>query len=164
MSEAQQLATTPFLRTAVVEANRTYEGKDALKNTILLKFIVEKFKRVFVTFDLDAKSELEKTMQQIGLKEGADYLAIGANKPGKQCIEGLVPDRVLSGVYSQNTDLVMQLTDQDSKERKSAKSALKQKILAAFQAEKDISVEELKGFGSLFKHLAARMAPGARQC
>ena len=29
MSEAQQLATTPFLRTAVTEANRTYEGKDA---------------------------------------------------------------------------------------------------------------------------------------
>lgn len=29
MNEAQQLATTPFLRTAVSEANRTYEGKDA---------------------------------------------------------------------------------------------------------------------------------------
>jgi PAS domain S-box-containing protein len=29
MSEAQQLATTPFLRTAVSQANRTYEGKDA---------------------------------------------------------------------------------------------------------------------------------------
>ena len=29
MNEAQQLATTPFLRTAVTEANRTYEGKDA---------------------------------------------------------------------------------------------------------------------------------------
>ena len=28
-NEAQQLATTPFLRTAVSEANRTYEGKDA---------------------------------------------------------------------------------------------------------------------------------------
>jgi PAS domain S-box-containing protein len=28
MNEAQQLATTPFLRTAVSEANRTYEGKD----------------------------------------------------------------------------------------------------------------------------------------
>ena len=27
MNEAQQLATTPFLRTAVTEANRTYEGK-----------------------------------------------------------------------------------------------------------------------------------------
>src|SRR4029078_8353273 len=29
MKEGQQLATTPFLRTAVTEANRTYEGKDA---------------------------------------------------------------------------------------------------------------------------------------
>ena len=29
MNEAQQLATTPFLRTAVSEANRSYEGKDA---------------------------------------------------------------------------------------------------------------------------------------
>jgi PAS domain S-box-containing protein len=29
MNEAQQLATTPFLRTGVTEANRTYEGKDA---------------------------------------------------------------------------------------------------------------------------------------
>ena len=28
INEAQQLATTPFLRTAVTEANRTYEGKD----------------------------------------------------------------------------------------------------------------------------------------
>ncbi len=29
INEAQQLAATPFLRTAVTEANRTYEGKDA---------------------------------------------------------------------------------------------------------------------------------------
>lgn len=29
MNEAQQLATTPFLHTAVTEANRTYEGKDS---------------------------------------------------------------------------------------------------------------------------------------
>src|SRR4026208_1976862 len=28
MNEAQQLATTPLLHTAVTEANRTYEGKD----------------------------------------------------------------------------------------------------------------------------------------
>ena len=28
MNEGQQLATTPFLRTAVTEANRTYEGKE----------------------------------------------------------------------------------------------------------------------------------------
>jgi predicted ATP-dependent endonuclease of OLD family len=57
-----------------------YDGKDALKNTILLKFIVEKFKRVYITFDLDAKAELERVMQQIGLKEGHDYLAIGVRE------------------------------------------------------------------------------------
>jgi hypothetical protein len=137
-----------------------YEGKDALKNTIMLKFIVEKFKKVFVTFDLDAKTELEKMMQQIGLEHGTDYLAIGVHKPGKQCIEGLVPDRILAAVHAQNTDLVMQLTAQDGKERKSAKSALKQKVLAAFEAETEISAEELIGFVPLFKSLAARMSVG----
>ncbi|BCA54347.1 putative Histidine kinase [Nitrospira sp. KM1] len=36
MNEAQQLATTPFLRTAVTEANRAYEGKDprSIQDTI----------------------------------------------------------------------------------------------------------------------------------
>ncbi len=135
-----------------------YEGKDALKNTIMLKFIVEKFKKVFVTFDLDAKPELEKVMQQIGLQDGSDYLAVGVNKPGKQCIEGLIPDRILAAVHAQNTDLVMQLTAQDGKERKSAKSALKQRALAAFEAETEISAEELKSFVPLFKGIAARMS------
>ena len=29
INEAEQLATTPFLRTAVIEANKSYAGKDA---------------------------------------------------------------------------------------------------------------------------------------
>ncbi|MBL8037850.1 MAG: PAS domain S-box protein [Nitrospira sp.] len=37
MNEAQQLATTPFLRTAVFEANRTYEGKDAHSISEIIK-------------------------------------------------------------------------------------------------------------------------------
>jgi hypothetical protein len=134
-----------------------YEGKDALKNTILLKFIIQKFRKVFITFDLDAKQELERTMHQLGLSHGSDYLAIGAEKSGKQCIEGLVPDRILAKVYSENTDFVMQLTAQESRERKSAKSALKQKILAAFQSEEHIDANELKGFSPLFKSLTAKM-------
>ena len=133
-----------------------YDGKDALKNTILLKFIIQKFKSVFLTFDLDAKSELEKTMQQIGLIEGKDYFPIGINKPGKQCIEGLVPERILSMVYSKHTDLVMQLTAQDSSHRRSAKSALKQKILAAFQSDSNITSEEIKGFSNLIKSITIR--------
>jgi putative ATP-dependent endonuclease of the OLD family len=134
-----------------------YEGKDALKNTILLKFMLQKFKRVFVTFDLDAKPELERVMSQIGLKEGVDYLALGNSRPGKQCIEGLVPDRILSDVHAKNTDLVMQLTAQDSKERKNAKNDLKHKILTSFQQDKNLTVDELKGFNPLFKGVRARM-------
>jgi putative ATP-dependent endonuclease of the OLD family len=97
-------------------------------------------------------------MLQLGLKEGIDFMAIGTNKAGKQCIEGLVPERVLSKVYSENTDLVMQLTAQETKDRKSAKSALKQKILAKFQSEPEIIADDLKGFLSLFKNLSNRMS------
>lgn len=135
-----------------------YDGKDALRNAILLKFIIEKFQKVLVTFDLDAKSELERIMNQIGLTEGAGYLAVGSNKPGKQCIEGLLPERLLSIVYAANTDLVMALSSADGRERKSAKSSLKQKLLAEFKADRAVSKEELKGFLPVFKALA-KLAP-----
>ncbi len=135
-----------------------YEGKDALKNSILLKFIIDKFQRVLVTFDLDAKTELERTMVQVGLVDGAGYIAVGANKPGKQCIEGLLPDRVLAKVYGANADLVMALTSADGKERKSAKSSLKQKILSEFKSDKAVTRDELKPFIPVFKALA-RIAP-----
>lgn len=130
-----------------------YEGKDALKNTILLKFMVEKFKKVLITFDLDAKSELEKVMGQIGLKEGCNYIAVGVDKAGKQCIEGLLPERIISKVVSQNSDLVMQLTSQDGKERKSAKNALKSRYLAEFKADNSIGVDDIKAFSPIFKTL-----------
>ena len=135
-----------------------YEGKDALKNSILLKFIVQKFKKVLVTFDLDAKPELERIMTQIGLAEGINYLAIGATKPGKQCIEGLLPERLLSKVYGQYTDLVMQLTSADGKDRKSAKSSLKQKLLAEFKTDKTVTRDELKGFIPVFRALGKLIA------
>jgi putative ATP-dependent endonuclease of the OLD family len=135
-----------------------YEGKDALKNSILLKFIIDKFKKVLVTFDLDAKPELERTMAQVGLEEGMGFLAVGSNKPGKQCIEGLLPERVLAKVYSANTDLVMALTSADNKDRKSAKSSLKQRLLAEFKADKTVGRDDLKPFLPVFKALA-RLAP-----
>jgi putative ATP-dependent endonuclease of the OLD family len=134
-----------------------YEGKDALKNTILLKFIIQKFKKVFVTFDLDAKLELERTMHQIGLIEGTQYMAIGANKPGRQCIEGLLPEKILAKVHGENTDLIMQLSSAEAKDRKSAKSLIKQKLLAEFKGSKDLSAEDLKAFNPIFKALAKNL-------
>ena len=135
-----------------------YDGKDALKNSILLKFIVQKFKKVFVTFDLDAKAELDRTMQQIGLVEGAQYMAIGATKPGRQCIEGLLPEKILARVYSENTDLVMQLSAAETRDRKTAKSSLKQKLLAEFKNSKDLGAEDLKAFSPIFKALTKNLS------
>lgn len=141
-----------------------YGGKDALKNTILLKFIVQKFMRVLVTFDLDAKGELEKTMTQVGLGEGDGFVMLGVAKAGRQCIEGLVPERILSQVHGEKTDLVMQLTSGDASERRSAKSSLKQAILAAFKADKALTKDELKNFSPLFKALAKIDAVAVETC
>lgn len=135
-----------------------YGGKDALKNAILLKFIIQKFEKVLVTFDLDAKNELDKTMRQINLVEGKNYLAIGINKPGQECIEGLVHDAVRSSVFGSNPDLVMQLTSQDSTQRKSAKSSLKQKILDQFKTTPGIAQDDLKQFQPLFKVISNELS------
>ncbi|MBA5867680.1 MAG: PAS domain S-box protein [Nitrospira sp. CR1.3] len=45
MNEAQQLATTPFLRTAVTEANRTYEGKDPQRIQEVIKDWQQRWKQ-----------------------------------------------------------------------------------------------------------------------
>ncbi|HXH85231.1 MAG TPA: PAS domain S-box protein, partial [Nitrospira sp.] len=45
MNEAQQLATTPFLRTAVREANRTYEGKDTKRIQEMIKDWQQRWKQ-----------------------------------------------------------------------------------------------------------------------
>lgn len=136
----------------------SYGGKDALKNTILLKFIIQKFEKIFITFDLDAKLEIEKFMKQINLEEGSHYLPLGINKPGQECIEGLVHDSIRSEVFSKNTDLIMKLSSQDASSRRSAKSELKQKILEGFKNKKDITEEELKNFQNLFKTIRTQLS------
>lgn len=45
MNEAQQLATAPFLRTAVSEANRTYEGKDEASVHAMIKDWQQRWKQ-----------------------------------------------------------------------------------------------------------------------
>ena len=127
-----------------------YGGKDALKNSIMLKFVIEKFDRVFITFDLDAESELKRIMGQLSLQEETDFLAVGVSEDGKDCIEGLLPDRVLAAVYSANTDLVMKLGAADANKRRSAKSELKGKLLKEFKASREYSVSDLKAFKPLF--------------
>jgi putative ATP-dependent endonuclease of OLD family len=120
-----------------------YGGKDTLKNTILLQFVLSTFDKVFVTYDLDAKGDVRAPLERLGLKEGHDCMALGKNKAGYDCIEGLLPDRVLGEVTGSQPELVMKLTSKNNKDRKSAKEALKKLYLATFKTIADVTIDEV---------------------
>lgn len=135
-----------------------YEGKDTLKNTLLLKFVLGKFDRVFITYDLDADSEVKAPLNRLGLKENADFLALGLNHPGRDAIEGLLPEQILAAVNGHETDLVMQLGSRDTKERNDAKAKLKRKYLEEFTKRTDYSKEELKELSRVVKIINGRLS------
>ena len=87
----------------------SYGGKDSLKNTSLVQFVLSKFDQVFVTYDLDADGDVRSALTRLGLKENRDFIALGVNTPGKDCCEGLLPERVLAAVNGRETVLVMKL-------------------------------------------------------
>lgn len=132
-----------------------YGGRDTLQNTQMLKFIIQKFDKVFVTFDLDSNDVVPKWMQKIGLEEGRDFVAVGVNKPGCECIEGYVPDEVKKKVFAENFELVSALTSGDGKARNSAKSCLKRKMIEAL--EKSPPVEsDMKALLGLMRRIGTK--------
>lgn len=118
-----------------------YGGKDTLKNIPLVKFTLNKARKTLITFDLDALAEVRRPLTSAGLIEGADFIAIGVDKPGRKAIEGLLPERVMSAVNARETELILQL--QDGERRKGAKSALKRRYLEEFKRINDFTEAEL---------------------
>lgn len=113
-----------------------YGGAGNIKNNILLRFIKGRFKKFIVTVDLDKFSETKGTFQSLGLIENKEFIVIGKNETGKKCIEGLVPQSLLSKVYADNVDLVQQSME-NSDAGKSARSSMKSKVLEAFKSEEE---------------------------
>jgi putative ATP-dependent endonuclease of the OLD family len=101
-----------------------YEGTGFFSNTVLLKFILARFRRVVVTFDLDKLEEVESKLKGLELQKSKDYFAIGQNKPGLKDIEGLLPEGVRSSVYAANTAKVAH-AHSGEKDRHNARSELK---------------------------------------
>jgi putative ATP-dependent endonuclease of the OLD family len=128
-----------------------YGGKDTLKNTLLIQFVLRKFDHVFLTYDLDAKAEVGAALCRVGLKENSDYAALGMSQAGKECIEGLLPQSVLSAVNGRETDLVMMLGSKDNSERRRAKDALKRAYLAEFKARTEHSKDDLKELSKIVR-------------
>lgn len=62
-----------------------YEGTGALANPTMLRFFQNRYRKIFVTFDLDNAGQIEKTLQRAGLQKDTDYVAIGVEAPGRKC-------------------------------------------------------------------------------
>jgi predicted ATP-dependent endonuclease of OLD family len=130
-----------------------YGGKDTIKQRFLLSFIKNRYKRCFVTFDLDVQSEVEQCLKDTGFEHEKHYLAIGLNEPGKKAIEGLLPERIRSEVYAANPGLVDQALNGNGKEKNSARNSLKRLILEHFKKSAVPGDEHYKELYVVAKHI-----------
>ena len=124
----------------------SYEGTGSLKNTVLLNFIRNKYKRIFVTFDLDASRELDKTFRALEFERDKHFAPIGVDEAGKRNIEGLLPDSVRRAVYSAEDGVVQVAMSGTAEEQRSAKNRLKKLLLKEFKAKARPGDGYYKGF------------------
>lgn len=129
-----------------------YGGADNLKNTVLLRFIKNRYSKFLVTIDMDRFHSLKKSLETIGIKENENLIQIGINQTGKKCIEGLLPKSTLQKVYSENPDLV-QASMENSSEKKDAQNKLKKLFVEQFKSEMEYTEDYFGEFYKLTKKL-----------
>ena len=139
----------------------SYEGTGALSNTVLLRFVKNRYEKLFVTFDLDAAVSIEKTLQGLQLEKGKQYASIGLNAAGKKNIEGLLPDQITTAVYAGNAGLVQAATAGTSEEQRSAKCKLKRLLLEEFKRQAVPGSEYYGNFYPLAKTITRALTEAA---
>ena len=136
-----------------------YGGRDTLKQQALLRFIKNRFTRVFVTFDLDAEAALVPPLQALGFERRKSYMAIGQDEAGKRAIEGLLPERIRTAVYAENPNLAQALAG-TSEERRQASQRLKRRYLDKFRSEA-VPGEDYAQFYTLVRIINKGLGGGA---
>lgn len=124
----------------------SYDGTGALANQVMLSFFQNRYKKIFVTFDLDNTHVVEKTLIRAGLKRDVDYVAIGVDAAGKRNIEGLLPDAIKSRVRERHPEIVDAAAHATGEEQKSARNKLKSEYLAEFKIAKEARQSLYGGF------------------
>jgi len=135
-----------------------YEGTGALENTVLLRFVKNRYRKFFVTFDLDATERIEKKLKSLQLEKSKQYLPIGLSAAGKRNVEGLLPDSVTTSVYAANPSLVQAATAGTKEEQESAKGRLKKLLLAEFKAKAKPGAEFFGNFYAVTKVINKALA------
>lgn len=125
-----------------------YGGKDVLKNTVLLRFIKERHDLCLLTFDADALSHVAKSIESLGFERDKTYFPIGQDGVGKDCVEGLLPDAVRTGVLQEHPDLANRLIYTDGKDKRSAKEEFKRLCLQKF---KKVAKPGTSDYGEFYK-------------
>jgi energy-coupling factor transporter ATP-binding protein EcfA2 len=136
----------------------TYDGWSSLTNNLLLKFIKNKYRRVLITFDLDALANVERHMTSLQLKRDQDYLPMGVDSAGRRSIEGYLPDEIVNKVNAANIHLVRALSSDNKEEVKQAKQELKGKYLAEFKASANVADGHFNAFYPIAKKLNKLLA------
>jgi energy-coupling factor transporter ATP-binding protein EcfA2 len=136
----------------------SYEGTGALSNTVLLRFVRNRYRKFFVTFDLDAADRIARTLKDLQLEKGKHYVPIGLSAPGKRNIEGLLPEMVTTAVYANNAHLVQTATAGTKEEQESAKSRLKRALLDEFRKQATPGPEFFGNFYSLIRVINKALA------
>jgi hypothetical protein len=121
----------------------SYEGIGSLKQQTLLRFIRDKFQKLFITYDLDSEAIVKDTLDALGFERKINYLPIGVDIAGKRSIEGLLPDKIRTAVYSENP-LLVQALGGVKEEREDALKQLKVLFFRKFN-EESIPGEEYFG-------------------
>lgn len=109
-------------------------GYGTLNNTVMLKFLKEKYSNLIITFDLDAYSYVKASLTTLKLENEKDYFKIGIDKGGKRSVEGLLPESICSKVWATNSELVLQTQSDNKDEAKTAKEQLKKLYLEEFKS------------------------------
>ena len=101
-----------------------YGGDGFFSQDVMINFILKRFSRVVITFDMDVEAKVGKKLESLNLKKGEDFIVIGQNHPGKRNIEGLLPPRVTSEVASDEPEL-LDLANSSEAESRGAKQKIK---------------------------------------
>jgi hypothetical protein len=129
----------------------SYDGTGSLQNTVLLRFIKNRYKKLFVTYDLDAEDQLAKPLQALGPERKSHFAPVGLNDPGKRNVEGLLPESITTAVYGANPSMVQAATHGTRKEQESARSLLKKALLEEFKRKSRPGPEYFVSFYPLVK-------------
>ncbi len=123
-------------------------GFGILKNPTMLKFIKNRSKASFITYDLDIEDEVRPGLERNGFTCKMDFIALGLDKAGLRNIEGLLPRPLVNGVNMANHELVQSAMYGTRDEQKAAKGKLKALYLAEFRGKSRPGEE---WFGEFYK-------------